>query len=397
MASNSSMELTVHRAPIQLEVRGPVAESTGPRTRCGYLVPEAYGCYLAALGEQGAVASGKLLHFAADLVCSGGLDLWIRGVYDYAFTHIGLANPRIFVYLRDRVTELEKRAGVMPQEAFYAHPDVQSGIAEAVLVLQLCPRRMRLQWPRIGEDTKREGWIRGVAGSPETRATRAVWSSESDSTTLYLVGNELCKAIQDGATERSLFWAKWCLEEDGRLRKATKGSGLSSRDRGTGRSKRDIGLWIAALLEEVYKELAAKGLIRMNEEFHELTRLYSGSEARMPARLRRDCLGLMILICAEVPRWKVPAAASLVADPVRLSRAVGQGMSFFREVLAYPALGAAAQLKSSMTRAVRKPKEGSKADVKEKKGAALDEHFDEYDAALDAYLARSATGPVRKV
>ena len=106
MGTNSSMELTVHRAPIQLEVRGPVAEPTGPRTRCGYLVPEAYGCYLAALGEQGAVASGKLLHFAADLVCSGGLDLWIRGVYDYAFTHIGLANPRIFVYLRDRVTEL---------------------------------------------------------------------------------------------------------------------------------------------------------------------------------------------------------------------------------------------------------------------------------------------------
>ena len=395
------MELTVHRAPIQLEVRGPVAEPTGPRTRCGYLVPEAYGCYLAALGEQGAVASGKLLHFAADLVCSGGLDLWIRGVYDYAFTHIGLANPRIFVYLRDRVTELEKRAGVLPQEAFYAHPDVQSGIAEAVLVLQLCPRRMRMSWPRIGEDTKREGWIRGVAGSPETRATRVVWSSEADSTTLYLVGNELCKAIQDGATERALFWAKWCLEEDSRLRKATKGSGLSSRDRGSGAAKgkarRDIGLWIAALLEEVYKELASKGLVRMNEEFHELMRLYSGSEARMPARLRRDCLGLMILICAEVPRWKVPAAASLVADPVRLSRAVGQGVSFFHEVLAYPALSAAAQLKSSMTRFTRKPKEGSKEDVKTKKGAALEEHFDEYDAALDAYLARSATGPVRKL
>ena len=50
-----------------------------------------------------------------------------------------------------------------------------------------------------------------------------------------------------------------------------------------------------------------------------------------------------------------------------------------------------------MTRAARKVKEGSKADVKEKKGATLDEHFDEYDAALDAYLARSAMGPVRKV
>jgi hypothetical protein len=354
-------------------------------------------CYLGALGQQGAVASGKLLHFAADLVCSGGLDLWIRGVYDYAFTHIGLANPRIFVYLRNRITDLEKRAGVLPQEAFYAHPDVQSGIAEAVLVMQLCPRRMRGSWPRIGEDTKREGWIRGVAGSPETRATRAVWSSETDSTTLYLVGNELCKAIQDGATERALFWAKWCMEEDGRLRKATKGSGLSSRDRSVAKGRRDIGLWIAALLEEVYKELAAKGLVRMNEEFHELMRLHSGIEARMPARLRRDCLGLMILICAEVPRWKVPAAASLVADPVRLSRAVGQGMSFFNEVLAYPALAAGAQLKSSMTRFARKPSETTKSKEGSKdKGAALDEHFDEYDAALDAYLTRSAAGPVRK-
>jgi hypothetical protein len=104
---------------------------------------------------------------------------------------------------------------------------------------------------------------------------------------------------------------KWCLEEDSRLRKATKGSGLSSRDRGTGRSKRDIGLWIAELLGEVYKDLAGKGLVRMNEEFAELMRLYQGGEGRMPARLRRDCLGLMILICAEVPRWKVPAAASL--------------------------------------------------------------------------------------
>lgn len=394
------MELTVHRAPIHLDTRGGEAP-TGPRTRCGYLVPEAYACYLGSLSEQGAVASGKLLHFAADLVCSGGLDLWIRGVYDYAFTHIGLANPRIFVYLRDRVAEIEKRAGVMPQEAFYAHPDVQSGVAEAVLVLQLCPRRTRTPWPKIGEDTKREGWIRGVAGSPETRATRAVWSSESDSTVLYMVGNELCRSIQEGAAERALFWVKWCLEEDGRLRKATKGRGLTTRERGpatvSARVRCEAGYWIAALLGEVYKELASKGLVRMNEEFAELMRVYMGGEGRMPARLRRDCLGLLVLICAEVPRWKVPAAASLVADPVRLSRAVGQGTSFFHEVLAYPPLSASAQLKASMTRIGRKPKEGSKADVKEKKGAALDEHFDEYDAALDAYLARSASGPVRKV
>ena len=393
------MELTVHRAPIQHQLRGDSIPPPppGPRTRCGYLVPEAYGCYMTALGEQGAVASGKLLHFAADIVCSGGFDLWTRGVYEYAFSHIGLANPRIFVYLRDRIAELEKKAAVLPQEAFYAHPDVQSGIAEAVLVLQLCPRRARTPWPKIGDDTRREGWLRGVAGSPETRATRTVWTSEGDMPALYLVGNELCKAIQDGATERALFWVKWCLEEDGRLRKATKGSGLSTRERGpataSAKARADAGYFLAALLSEIYKEFATKGLLRMNEEFQELIRLYRGGESRMPAKLRRDCLGLMILICAEVPRWKVPAAGSLVADPVRLSRAVGQGASFFHEVLAHTPLAPAAQLKSSMARAVKQKKTA----VKEVKLATLDEHFDAYDAALDAYLSRSAAGPVRKV
>jgi hypothetical protein len=38
-----------------------------------------------------------------------------------------------------------------------------------------------------------------------------------------------------------------------------------------------------------------------------------------------------------------------------------------------------------------------KTTAKEIKLATLDEHFDEYDAALEAYLTRSASGPARKV
>ena len=119
------------RAPIlQTERTYGEKEDTRPRTRCGYLVPEAYHCYEQSLGETGAIASGKLLHYTADLICSGGLDLWIRGAYSYCIQHIGLANPRIFVYLRQRISDVDKKAEVLPQESFYSHPDVQSAIAE---------------------------------------------------------------------------------------------------------------------------------------------------------------------------------------------------------------------------------------------------------------------------
>ena len=68
------------RAPIRQDLIMPEGnEDKRPRTRCGYLVPEAYSCYEQALGEVGAAASGKALHFAADLICSGGLDISIRG------------------------------------------------------------------------------------------------------------------------------------------------------------------------------------------------------------------------------------------------------------------------------------------------------------------------------
>jgi hypothetical protein len=383
--------MDVFRAPIHTEhiVMGQEPDKR-PKTRSGYLVPEAYSCYEKALGEVGTSASGRALHFAADIVCSGGIDIWIRGAYSYAVQRIGLANPRIFVYLKQRISELDKRAATLPQEQFYSHPEVQNNIAECVLVLQLCPKRAKLVWPKIDVNTKRPGWLRGVAGAPETRITRTIWTSDADTPPLYLVSNELCKAIQEGSQERALFWIRWVMEEDARIRKETKGHGLSTKERGgatsSGKAKSDAGHFVASVLYELYKELSTKNLIRMNEEFSELYRLWRGSEVRMATNLRRDCLGLMAIICCEVPRWKVPAAPSLVADPIRLSRAVAQCGSFFNEVLANP-MAAEKQIKASMTKAAKQRTTAALSE-KEVKELSMEEKFSEYDAAMEAYLKK---------
>jgi hypothetical protein len=369
------------RAPIQTDHIVEIKEDTRPRTRCGYLVPEAYSCYEKALGEVGASASGKAIHFAADIVCSGGLDIWIRGAYTYAIQHINLANPRIFVYLAQKITAIDAKAERLPQESFYSHPDVQSNIVETVLVLQLCPKRTRIAWPKVEENTKKAGWLRGVAGSPETKATRLTWSSESDTPPMFLVANEICKAVQDSAQARVLFWIRWLLDEDSRIRKETKGHGLSSKDRGPAfvspKTRTEVGYFVADLLFNIYRELAEKG-IRMHEEFREIYNLYRCSEKRMASSLRKDCLGLMALICCEVPKWKVQASQTLVADPMRLSRAVAQSSSFFNEVLANPMR---TDIKPNMTK-VKKTK------VTDKKVLNTEEHFSEYDKAMEAYLNR---------
>jgi len=361
----------------------PKEEDTRPRTRCGYLVPEAYACYEKALGETGASASGKAIHFAADLVCSGGIDIWIRAAYAYAIQYVNLANPRIFVYLREKIATLDAKAERLPQESFYVSPEVQTAITETVLVLQLCPKRAKIVWPKIEENTKRPGWLRGVAGSPETRSTRLTWSSESDTPSMFLVANEICKAVQESAQGRLLFWIRWLLDEDVRLRRETK-SGLSSKERGPPflpqKSRTEVGYFIADLLFNIYKELAAAGSVRMHEEFRELYNLWRCSEKRMAAKFRKDCLALMGLICCEVPRWKVPAAPTLVADPLRLSRAVGQSASFFREVLINPAKS---QIKENMTKA---KKVKTIQTEKEKKEQSTEDHFSEYDKVMEAYL-----------
>lgn len=382
--------MSIYRAPIQIETipTGDQEEDKRPRTRCGYLVSEAYQCYEQSLGETGAVASGKALHFAADIVCSGGIEIWIRGAYSYAIQHIGIASPRIFVYLKQRVGELDKRMATLPQDTFFTTPEVQACVSETVLIIQLCPKRTKVVWPKIDPTTKRNGWLRGIAGAAEAKAVRQTFSHEEDTGTMYLVGNEFCKAIQEGSTEKALFWARWILEEDVRVWKETK-AGLTTKERGppdmNPKARKDVGYYLADILAELYNELASKNLVRMHEEFIELRRLYRGGEKRMAARLRRDCLGWMILICCEVPRWKVPAAPQLVQDPVKLSRAVSQSKSFFTEVLAYKALPYEKQIKAAMTRA-QKQKKIKELTEKQKKDQSIEDHFDAYDAVMEAYL-----------
>ena len=378
--------MLMQRAPIHIDTPQQEEEDTKPRTRCGYLVHEAFHSYVQHLSESGSVSSGKALHLAADLVCSGGLNIWIRAAYSYAFKHIGLANPRIFVYLRAKIEELDKKYASLPQEHFYHHPDVQASIGETVLVLQLCPKRPATNWPKVDENTKRPGWLKGVASATETAMTRRVWSPDSDSMPLYYVSNELCRSIQEGSIEKALFWIRWAFEEDTRIRKETKGHGLTSKERGlvtqSPKQRTEVGHYLAALIAEIYKDLATKNAVRMHEEFGELYRLWRCAEKRMAGAHRKDALALMLLICCEVPKWEVPATPSLVKDPVRLSRAVSQVPAFFQEVLSYKN---SITVSNNMTKAPRKVKEKPLTE-KEKAKVATEAHFDAYDAAMEAYL-----------
>jgi hypothetical protein len=122
----------------------------------------------------------------------------------------------------------------------------------------------------------------------------------------------------------------------------------------------------------------------MHEEFQEIIRIFRGKEKRMPVRLKRECLGLLTLICSEVPKWKIPAAQTLVKDPIVLSRAVNQSSSFFNEVLANPSLSADKLMKPGMTKASKKKVDKEK----EKKVVCMEEQFDAYDKAMEAYLNR---------
>lgn len=375
--------MIVHRAPIQIDFFDPKQEDNRPRTRCGYLVPDAFHAYQIALTESGSAASAKALHFAADIICSGGIDIWIRAAYTFAIKRIALGNPRSLVYIRDVIQRLDKKATVLPQEGFFANPDVQAMIGETIFILQLCPKKQLVNWPKIDETTKKPGWLRGVASSPETKATKTIWSSDGDSTPLYLISNELCKAVQEGSTERALFWIRWAYEEDSRIRKETKGPGLTKKERlmiGSSAQKTDVGLYFIALLIEIYKELAEKQLVRMHEEVSEIARLWKSGEKRMAASNKKDLLTLLVTICCEVPRWKVPAAPPLTQDATRLARAVTQVPGFFQEVLAFKPLAVNEQLKPKMMQAPKKKKEAKG------KETPMEDHLAAYDAAMEAYL-----------
>jgi hypothetical protein len=310
-------------------------------SRSGYEVRDVVRAFLQALGESGAIASGKLLHYTADMICSGGLLLFEKLCYDYAFEHIGIASPRIFYYLNSKFKELREKAAAHELSVFCAKAEVQQMTSEMVLILQECPKKTKPKYPAIPPEThENEGWLRSVLRTTDKASVRKVYQRSSDLEQMLHAGNEMVYAIVEGATERALFWVKWLQEEDALLKKKYQ-SGLSTIERGppglkSQTQKTAVGYYLVSVLAELYKEFSQKGMVRLHQEFQALLDLYRSTDSKNTQRRKQDILALMIQILVDMPRMKVPAAPSLVKDPTTLDRMVQQSGHFYREVLYLP-------------------------------------------------------------
>lgn len=353
-------------------------------TRSGYEVAEAFHAYRQALCESGATAIGKALHFGVDLICSEGIDLWMKVGWEYAIFHVGLASPRVFVYLKKRCSELESLIKKYPSERLFQDEEFQTRIGELILVLHGCPRRAAVKWPPVPTETHNEDWIRTAKSAPDVGAVNRVWKHQNDMPQMRIAACEIVKACTDGATEKALFWVRWLLEEDSLIRKANHGVGLTTLERGpatfTSKKRTDMGFYLIAVFAEVYKDLAAREAVRMHEEFQSLLDIWRSGSVPLTAKQKREILGLVVLLLAEVPRWKVPAAPALIKDPVQMSRAVGQIHRFFSEVLAYPPVSKAAVKVGAKKKPAKKLTEAAK------KQASLEEQLAMYDQAVSSYL-----------
>lgn len=311
-------------------------------TRRGYLLKDVSRSFLQALSESGPIASGKVIHFTADLLASGGLPLWQKLCWDYTYDHIGVASPRIFLFLSTRFKRMNEIFAKNTVESFCNIPEMQQHAAEIVLIMQMCPKKTKTKFPTVPPEThENEEWLRSILRTTDKAAVRKVWQRNADLEPMLHAGNEMVYAITEGATERALFWVKWLLEEDAMVRKKY-GSGLTTVERGPADGKpaqrASVGYYLLFVLTEVYKEFAEKGMMRMHEEFQSLINMYKSTDQKNTQRRKLDTIGIMVQLLTDVPKWKVPAAPSLVTDPTQLARMVGQTEIFFREVLNLPVL-----------------------------------------------------------
>ena len=299
-----------------------------PKTRMGYDPRELIKVYGQLFLQQGTISTGKIIHLTADIISSGGYDAWKKFTYNYSFDHIGLASPRIFIYLQKRHAEIKTQMDKYPIDIFYSLNEIQKVFAEMALVIQCQPRRTKPKVPVVpGHSILNEEWLSSQKRSPQSTAVDRIYVKAQDGIHRFRAANEMLAACEEGATERALFWLKWCLEEDAALIK--KGEGLQ-------RDKNACAFFMASCMAEAYKDLARQERIRMSEEFQNLLDLFRKGEHGLGKKNRVDCLVLMVQVLSEVPRWKVPAAAPLARDPVFLGRVLGQAPLFFKEVLDRP-------------------------------------------------------------
>ena len=304
---------------------GGTEDEVAPKTRMGYDPRELIKVYGQLFLQQGTISTGKIIHLTADIICSGGYTQWKKFTYNYCFDHIGLASPRIFMYIQKRHQELATQMDKYPVDIFYSLNEIQKVFAEMALVIQCQPRRTKPKAPPVpGHSILNEEWLSSQKRSVPSVAVDKIWVRAQDGIHRYRAANEMLAACEEGATERALFWLKWCLEEDAALIK--KGEGLQ-------KDKNMCGFFLASCMAEAYKDLVKQNRIRMNEEFQNLLDLFRKSEYGLGKKNRIDCLVLMVQVLSEVPRWKVPAASPLARDPVFLGRVLGQAPLFFKEVM----------------------------------------------------------------
>lgn len=351
------------------------------RTRMGYKPADCLKAFLTAMNESGVPSIGKTLHFSADIICSGAYSVWARNIYQFCIDHIGIVSPRIFVYLNKRMTELDTLFHRIPDETLYNDPEFQSRVCEIIFVIKEQPRRTRQAWPKVPLEAHEDGWLRRVkTDATETDVVRRVYKSSSDLYPLYLVACELMKACSDSSSEKALFWVKWVLDEDAKIRKQNKGAGLSTADRGPPQAKKtrsDAGYYILNLLAEAYKEYSVKKMIRMDEEFQTLIDMYRNGNQHMTQTARKSVLGLIVQIICEVPRWRVPAAPTLIKDPQTLARTVQQSGHFFREILV--------EKKTSSLKGMNIFKSKKEINVKAVQ-TTVEQQLDAYELVMNKYL-----------
>lgn len=368
----------------------PPEEDLIIRTRSGYIVIDVVRSFKVSLEQSGAVATGKSLHHTVDLICSGCFDLWQKILWEYCLDHVGIASPRIFWFLNRRFTDLNNAWNKLPAEQFYRTNEYQKAITECLLIVRSCPRRPALKMPRVPPECHNEEWVKGATMSaPSSAPVGRVFKQSHDLSILRRIGDEFAKACADGATEKALWWLKWCFEEEAIVKKETGGS-LSNLDRGPSlwpnKYRSHVGFYFVNLLVEIYKELSPKVGLRMSEEFQAILNLYSIPNKKLTSRRRFELLSLAIQIVCEVPRWKVPAAPALVSDPVALDRATHHAESFFREVLIYdpPSGDVSKEAKKSTSKAnvvVNKQKS-----QKELKQMSVEEHLNAYDEMINGWM-----------
>ena len=209
--------------PEEISAAMQEAEEEPLRSRSGYLVVDAVKNFKAALEQSGAQAAGKSLHLTADLICSGCFFLWQKLLWEYAFDHIGIASPRIFHFLKQRFFQLDGAYNKLPAEQFYRIVEYQKSIAECLLLSRACPRRPPVKMPKVPAEAHTNVWVRenltGPSAASPSMVVGRVFRHGSDLPILRRVGNEIAKAVGEGATERALFWMKWLFEVEQYLKK----------------------------------------------------------------------------------------------------------------------------------------------------------------------------------